>query len=43
MALRPHNPAGIAPPTGLYSHGIEVPPNARWLYITGQVGIEYTW
>ena len=40
MALRPHNPAGIAPPTGLYSHGIEVPPNARWLYVTGQVGID---
>jgi 2-iminobutanoate/2-iminopropanoate deaminase len=40
MALRAHNPSRIAPPTGLYSHGIEVPPNARWLYITGQVGID---
>ena len=23
-----------------YSHGIEVPPNARWLYISGQVAVD---
>ncbi len=35
--MKTHNPAtGHAAPT--YSHGIEVPPNARWLYISGQVG-----
>ena len=34
-----HNPAGIAPPIGAYSHGIEVPPGARTLHISGQVGI----
>ena len=34
-----HNPAEIAPPIGAYSHGIEVPPGARTLHISGQVGI----
>jgi len=35
--MKVHNPATVhAAPT--YSHGIEVPPNARWLYISGQVG-----
>ncbi len=40
MTLIMRNPATTAPPTGMYSHGIEVPPQARWLYITGQVGID---
>lgn len=39
MANRIHNPSGVAAPLGAYSHGVEVPPNARWLYIAGQVGI----
>jgi 2-iminobutanoate/2-iminopropanoate deaminase len=35
--MKVHNPATVhAAPN--YSHGIEVPPNARWLYISGQVG-----
>lgn len=35
-----HNPAGIAGPVSpAYSHGIEVPPNARWLTVSGQVGV----
>ena len=34
-----HNPAGIAPPIGAYSHGIEVPAGARTLHISGQVGL----
>ncbi len=35
--MKVHNPAAVhTAPT--YSHGIEVPPNARWLYISGQVG-----
>jgi 2-iminobutanoate/2-iminopropanoate deaminase len=33
-----HNPITVAAPSGRYSHGIEVPPNARWLHISGQVG-----
>jgi 2-iminobutanoate/2-iminopropanoate deaminase len=32
------NPAEVAPPGGRYSHAIEVPGNARLLYISGQVG-----
>ena len=32
-------PAHIAPPASNYSHGIAVPPNARWLYVSGQVGV----
>lgn len=34
------NPASIAPPAGRYVHGIEVPANARLLYVSGQVGID---
>ncbi|HXP31624.1 MAG TPA: RidA family protein [Stellaceae bacterium] len=32
-----YNPAAIAAPPG-YSHGIEMPANARWLYTAGQLG-----
>jgi enamine deaminase RidA (YjgF/YER057c/UK114 family) len=32
------NPAQIAPPGGRYSHAVEVPPDARWLHISGQIG-----
>ena len=34
-----HVPDTIAPPVAAYSHGIEVPPNARVLHTAGQVGI----
>jgi 2-iminobutanoate/2-iminopropanoate deaminase len=34
-----HNPSSIAAPIGTYSHGIEVPPNARWLHVAGQVAV----
>ena len=34
-----HNPASIAAPIGTYSHGIETPPNARWLHVAGQVAV----
>jgi len=33
------NPANIAPPAAMYSHSVEVPPNARWLVTAGQVGM----
>jgi len=36
--MKIHNPSGVAPGTG-YSHGIELPPQARLLYIAGQLGI----
>ena len=37
--LKPHTPPGIAPPAALYVHGLEAPANARWLFISGQVGV----
>jgi enamine deaminase RidA (YjgF/YER057c/UK114 family) len=37
--LKTNNPKSVAPPVGIYSHSVEVPPNARWLYTAGQVGI----
>ena len=33
------NPPGVPAPAGAYSQGIEVKPNARWLYISGQIGV----
>lgn len=36
--MKTHNPASMAPGTG-YSHGIELPPQARLLYIAGQLGV----
>jgi 2-iminobutanoate/2-iminopropanoate deaminase len=36
--LRLFNPPNIAPPAATYSHGVEIGPNARWLYVAGQVG-----
>ncbi len=32
-------PDTVAPPASNYSHAVEVPANARWLYISGQVGM----
>jgi 2-iminobutanoate/2-iminopropanoate deaminase len=37
--MKTHNPAGVAAPVGPYSHGVEMPGNARWLHIAGQIGI----
>ncbi len=34
------NPASIAAPAGRYVHGIEVPANARLLFVSGQVGVD---
>jgi len=39
MTIRLHNPAGIAPPFSCYSHGASAPKDARWLYVSGQVGV----
>lgn len=39
-ALKKHNPPSIIQPFASYSQGVEVPPNARWLYIAGQVGVD---
>jgi enamine deaminase RidA (YjgF/YER057c/UK114 family) len=35
--MKIHNPSSIFSAPS-YSHGIEIPPNARWLYMAGQVG-----
>jgi 2-iminobutanoate/2-iminopropanoate deaminase len=32
------NPETVAPPSGQYTHAIEVPANARTLYVSGQIG-----
>jgi len=37
--LRTSNPSTIAPPQAMYSHSVEIPPNARFLYTAGQVGV----
>jgi 2-iminobutanoate/2-iminopropanoate deaminase len=34
-----HNPTDVPKPASAYSQGIEVKPNARWLYISGQIGV----
>ena len=38
--LTRHRPDGIAPPFSRYLHGVEAAPGARWLHISGQVGID---
>jgi enamine deaminase RidA (YjgF/YER057c/UK114 family) len=37
--LKTHNPDAISSSRSNYSHGVEVPANARWLYISGQVAV----
>ena len=37
--LTTRNPASIAPPAAMYSHSVEIPPNAKWLVTAGQVGV----
>lgn len=32
------NPAGAPKPFSKYSQAVSVPPNARWLFVSGQVG-----
>jgi len=38
--LKKHNPEGVVKPFASYSQGVEVPPNARWLHVAGQVGVD---
>ena len=37
--LTTHTPLSIAPPSSAYAHGVSAPVNARWLHISGQVGL----
>lgn len=34
------NPTGMAAPLAHYSHNAEVPAGARWLHVSGQVGVQ---
>ena len=34
------NPETVHQPGGSYSHTVKVPPNAEWLVISGQVGVD---
>lgn len=34
-----HNPPTVVKPQSAYHQAVEVAPNARWLYISGQLGI----
>ena len=38
--MKAHNPTERAAPQAPYSHGMEAPAGARWLYISGQVAIQ---
>jgi enamine deaminase RidA (YjgF/YER057c/UK114 family) len=37
--LRTHTPAGVRPPFANYSFGVEIPPGARVLVCSGQLGV----
>jgi enamine deaminase RidA (YjgF/YER057c/UK114 family) len=37
--LDKHNPGTIAPAFSSYSLGVEAPAGARWLHVSGQVGV----
>ena len=39
MTNKAHTPPTITPPAALYVHGMEVPANARWLFVSGQIGV----
>lgn len=36
---RAHNPKDVHAPLSNYAHGIEAPAGARWLYVSGQIGM----
>jgi enamine deaminase RidA (YjgF/YER057c/UK114 family) len=35
--LKKHNPTTVAAPLSAYSYGVEVPANARWMCLSGQI------
>jgi len=37
--LKTLNPVTVAPPFSAYSHAVEIPPGARMLYVSGQLGV----
>lgn len=36
---RPFTPRGVRPPFARYSHAVEVPPNSRLVFVSGQLGV----
>jgi enamine deaminase RidA (YjgF/YER057c/UK114 family) len=36
--MKTYSPNTVAAPAGPYSHGVEIPANARILYLAGQIG-----
>jgi enamine deaminase RidA (YjgF/YER057c/UK114 family) len=38
--LKHHKPDNVAPPFSRYSHAVEAPAAARWLHISGQIGVK---
>ena len=39
MTSQKLNPATIAAPAGMYSHGVLAPGGGQWLYVSGQIGM----
>jgi len=39
MTSQKLNPATIASPAGIYSHGVLAPSSGQWLYVSGQIGM----
>ena len=37
--MKTYNPNTVFAPTGPFSHGVETPGGARWLHISGQIGV----
>ena len=37
--LKTLKPTTVAPPFSAYSHAVEAPAGARWLYVSGQLGV----
>lgn len=34
-----YSPGSVAPPFSNYAHAVEAPGDARWLYVSGQLGV----
>jgi 2-iminobutanoate/2-iminopropanoate deaminase len=39
MARQTHDPPSVPAPEGSYTHGLELPPDARLLFISGQIPV----
>ncbi|MEO8201516.1 MAG: RidA family protein [Gemmatimonadota bacterium] len=39
MIVRRHDPAGVAPSIGGYTHGLDLPAGARLIFVSGQIPV----